>query len=410
MAFCVVAVACEKVDVPSEEDGSVENELVSLQDVAIMLSGVELGADRVTEVHDAVLSSFSNGYDEEYMLSDLLTDPGSGVGKERLKGSLRGDSSPMSYGRPLRDLFTNWCDSLARQGTKSVPRTKAGISAQDYLDYLQQSDMQIYWPDCDRWDGIRMPVITFAPEDGSATSNVGYYLDDNGNIVETLVDEQMVQNRPVWVINRNDDSSFTTLDIMKKNEPDWKEGGRIVVTPSSGKFGSSGYGSGTKATSSSSGRMLVLKSFKMLRQYDGWLRGASEFFVKMGAIDSFSASTEAELKLYDPQITDFMVVVRRRELGEEKQLGAILVTDWTDQLDDSAFMVIEDDGGTQTSWKCSGTVKIASKSYGFDVTLPLRSYDDIVWRGKLSRKYLTSAESVTGRFGDTEICFATEEY
>ena len=44
----------------------------------------------------------------------------------------------------------------------------------------------------------------------------------------------------------------------------------------------------------------------MRRNYDCWFAGASEFFFKVGSVEGFSASTEAELKLYNPQITDFM--------------------------------------------------------------------------------------------------------
>ncbi len=45
---------------------------------------------------------------------------------------------------------------------------------------------------------------------------------------------------------------------------------------------------------------------------------------------------------------------------------------WTPQLEECVLLMIEDDGGKQTSWKASGLVKIKSKSYGFEVELPFR--------------------------------------
>ena len=71
-------------------------------------------------------------------------------------------------------------------------------------------------------------------------------------------------------------------------------------------------------------------------------------------------------------------------------------------------LVVEDDGGSMTSWKCSAMVKFNSKSYGIELDLPFRRYDDIVWRGQLSNYYLTKYSGQRSRFGDVEISFAFE--
>ena len=54
--------------------------LFSLSDVARILSGLPLQSGHLAEVHDAVSASSGNGYDEEYLLSDLFNAPGAGVG------------------------------------------------------------------------------------------------------------------------------------------------------------------------------------------------------------------------------------------------------------------------------------------------------------------------------------------
>lgn len=159
----------------------------------------------------------------------------------------------------------------------------------------------------------------------------------------------------------------------------------------------------TKAISSV--KTLILKDFTMKRHYDSWLAGGSEFFIKAGSVNDFVASTEAELQLYLPAVTDFMVVVKRKQLGQALPFNTVLVSDWTPQLAQIAFMIVEDDGGSLAQWKCSAVVKIASKSYGFDISLPFNTRDDIVWRGQLSRRYIEATDKISGHFGDVDISF-----
>jgi len=104
-----------------------------------------------------------------------------------------------------------------------------------------------------------------------------------------------------------------------------------------------------------------------------------------------------------------MVVVRRSQVGTAIPFNAVLVSEWSDQLEKCAFMIHEDDGGTRTTWKCGGSVKIKTKSYGFDVEIPLNVRDDIVWRGCLSHSYIERYGDKTGHFGDVDIEFSIVE-
>lgn len=101
-----------------------------------------------------------------------------------------------------------------------------------------------------------------------------------------------------------------------------------------------------------------------------------------------------------------MLVVKRNQVGQRIPMNIMLVSQWTDQLDNIAFLLTEDDGGTRTEWKCSAVVKVKSKSYGFDVSLPFNSRDDIVWRGELSARYLEKYDGITSRFGDVDLTFS----
>ena len=371
--------ACEPLDDDLHTHTQTKASAISLEEVAQLLSSVPIGTQQMGEVQDAATSSAGNGYDEEYRMQDLFLAPGTGVGEET-DATKAGER----YETPLRELLS--------RAVRDRFATKAGdgAEAEAFLDSLSGSDVQIYWPYLENWDQESLPVITFDPGD-QALQNVGYELRSDGSVEKVMVDEAMAQERPVWVVNYNADARHRTLEMLRREDPSWGQGGGdIVVRPG-----------GTKAEADI--KTLILRSFKAKRQYDSWFCGGAEFFIKVGAVEDFNATTEAELRLYQPSITDFMVVVRRKQVGETLKLNTLLVGEWTPQLDNCALMIVEDDGGTRTSWKCSVTGKYNSKQYGFEIDLPLNSRDDIVWRGSLSRAAIEKYSGKVSPFGDVEV-------
>ena len=385
-------VSCERLDDDIEKHvGKEDSVAVGLDQVAQMLSVLPIGQAHLDEVHNAACASSANGYDEEYMMSDLFTLPGKGVGDIPTRVA-------QMEGETLRDLI--------EEHVRNQVMTKSGLAgvydADEYLEALTKSDIQIYWPFSETWDGETMPVITYDPEDGSDV-NIGYRLcvEDDGSrrVEEVIVDEEMATRVPVWVVNRNSDAGYTTLEVLRREDPNWGEGGGdIIIKPS------------TKVNAESPSKALRLKSFTMLRNYDVWFAGGSEFLIKVGSVDDFTASTEAELKLYNPKVTDLMMVVQRSHEGITRSVNAILISEWNPQMTHCALMISEDDGGTWESWKCSALVKIASKSFGVEITLPIRSYDDMVWRGQLSSRWLEVNNDISSRFGDVNLTFEVLEY
>lgn len=416
IGLSVIASSCEKIDHSGEKQTSQDTPWVSQEAVAMILSKLPLGSGQVGEVHDAVSASSDNGYDEEYTMSDLFREPGSGVGDAETR-ALGLKTEVLSYHSPLKDLISSYILENGVPATKSSPGIPVrsgdegyssgneGFTPEDYLKALQSSDIQIYWPYSENWDGKTGPIITFDPEDGSSV-NVGYRRRPDGTIETLMVDESLAQSNPVWVVNRNDDSYYESLEMLRRQDPDWgSTGGEIIIGKKSPRPTLACAPSATAPASLSKVKTLILKNIKVLRNFDPWFAGASEFFIKCGAVEDFTASTEAEMRLYTPQVTDFMIVVKRKEVGVEKPFNAVLVSDWTDQLESIAFMAAEDDGGTRTEWKCSGYVKIKSKSYGYEISLPLNVRDDIVWRGQLSSSYLDKYNNTEARFGDVILTF-----
>ncbi len=405
--FCIVSalmfifmnlpVSCEIVDNdPDRHADRRDSTFVGLGEVAEILASVPLHTTHISEVHDAVTSSSGNGYDEEYTMKHLFEMPGTGVGDAETKGG-------RAYDEPLRDLIEDYVYSgcVTRSGDAAIH------DPDDFLEALTGSDIQIYWPFSEEWDGETLPIITFDPEDGSEV-NIGYRLteDDDGfrHVEEVVVDEETAEGNPVWVVNRNSDAGFTSLEMLRREDPEWGEGGgNIIVRPSGIPETKSGETS----------KCLVLKEFTMNRNFDSWFRGASEFFVKLGYLPEFTASTEAELKLFNPHVTDFMIVVKRNQVGKPQKFNAVLMSDWYDHKDADdacAFMITEDDGGSRDTWSTKAKVFIAGKSYGVEISIPFNENDDIVWRGMLTRNWLEKCHGDPWTFGGVDLTFDLMEY
>ena len=210
--------ACEKVDTTVKEYDPVA---VPLEDVARILAALPVGSEQWNEVHAAVQASTGNGYDSEYTLKNLFTRPGTGVG-----AAPEAKAAGNDYAKPLREWIGDYVQNLfaATKASETGEVSRSGYnSAQEYLNALTESDIQIYWPFEDRWDGSEPPVITFDPDDGSS-KNVGY-LRENGIVREILVDENTALERPVWVVNRNDDAAYKTLEVLRRENPDWGQEG-----------------------------------------------------------------------------------------------------------------------------------------------------------------------------------------
>lgn len=177
--FAALAFGCDKAHLsPVEEpEDPARAPAVLLEDVARVLARVPLESEQLEEVYDATYASSANGYDEEYRMRELFSEPGSGVGGGE---STKADG----YRKPLRELIREV--ALA---------TKAAGSLEDpdaWLEALSASDIQIYWPFSESWNGDAFPVITFDPG-GDAPQNEGYAVGPDGKVTKVLVTEQMAR-------------------------------------------------------------------------------------------------------------------------------------------------------------------------------------------------------------------------
>ena len=196
LALALMTISCEPVDGPWNAQST---QKIRLSDVAVLLSEIPIGKELIGEVYDAVSISAGNGYDEEYTMQDLFRDPGSGVGEHAVKGRTvcaPTRSGPVEYSLPLRDMLRSALEGRAATRSMDINLSDNILgdrTVDDFLDLLQDSDIQIYWPYAEEWDWETLPVISFDPEDGSEV-NVGYELFVEGGVVtrrEVVVTEKM---------------------------------------------------------------------------------------------------------------------------------------------------------------------------------------------------------------------------
>ena len=68
-------------------------------------------------------------------------------------------------------------------------------------------------------------------------------------------------------------------------------------------------------------------------------------------------------------------------------------------------LLLEDDGGTRTSWKVDASVKYQSKGYGVTLEIPYNQRDDIIWRGSLTNQYFKKYAGEVIHFGGVDVTF-----
>lgn len=401
-AVCALAItSCNKAEKDDADPiATTTQELLSKSGVAQMLASLPIEADHISEVWGAVSSSEANGYDEEYMMCDLLSSPGAGVGDSPESRA----ATRAQYSRSLRDLIAGYLSEQAAAITREGS-TKASDAAlvQQWLADLSSSGLQIYWPYSSDWDGETTPLVTFDPGYGASDNYAWEIAWEDGAykaMRQVYVDEAVAASRPVWVINSNDDSGFTPLELFSRAAVSQKKAG---VSTKKGLFDFD-----DDPDPETPRRNLFIKDFTMLRNYDSWFAGASEFFIQTGSVTADYGESEVNPGSFNPEITQLMIVVKRRQVGLKIPYEAMLLSNFPDELSEIALLITESDGGTRTTWKASAKVMIKSKSYGVDMEFPLYSNDDMVWRGPLSMDYLRKLGSDEGRFGDVRITFKVE--
>ncbi len=347
------------------------------KNLALLLTSLPMTGESYQEVFDAVSVANDNGLEEAYYFSEILTD----TPEENKIATLR---SASLKGKGLGQLIK---ETLS----KEAELRSGGIGAGAVLDAdkIANSNLQIYWPYAEDWDGSTPPVITFAPEDEDQDWNYAYKR--NGERIDTIiVDEEYMMNNPVWIVNTSDrkyedlpafskgeNVANNTLYVQRKSTPAVKETRNGVSVPV---------------------YTVRLGRFMSSKQYDKVWSGGSEFVVQMGYIEHFKLENAENLSSLDPRITHAKVSRSRKDIRKRRwaDLNSLLISDWHPKSSEAAFMIHEEDQGGNDHFEITVTAKVGPVSISAPIKIPHKSGDDLVYKNVISRNFILSTNNKQG--------------
>lgn len=382
-AIFIMAIAfssCEKdyvTDVTQNEQFAEKNIRESigtsdLSSIASILSHISINNDICKEVHEAVSSATDNGLDESYYFQEILKEGNNKIATR--------SGNPSSLGTLIKNYFAN-------------PITRSADADAINLDLLAKSDIQIYWPYSEDWDGKTLPAITYAPEDEDQEWNYAYK--KNGDKIDTIiVNEEYMEKNPVWIINKSDISYEDLPNLSLKQNV---KNNVLFLSETNENKNIDNLPYITRATGEPV-YTVYLGQFMAEKQYDKIWSGGSEFAIQMGAIENMQIESIEQLKSANPQVTYLRITRSRKDIKKKRwiTLNSVLSSDWYPNENNAAFMIHEEDQGKNINWEADLSIKIKGKDFGFKAKLPFGSHDDLVYRTVYKRTFVFSTNNKEG--------------
>lgn len=371
LSLCLFA--CSNTDEPmTTQSTSVGSDNIVYDDskaIADLMTSIPLTEEIVNEVFSAVTNGIENGIEESYYFADVLS--------ESAKSATRSTNSESKLGTEIRRIL-------------NTTRSNSSIDN----DILELGDYQIYWPYSEDWDGKTKPVITFVPEDNSQLWNYGFKQTDNG--IETIiVDEEYMENNPVWIINKAD-IPYDELPNFNNNE--FSKGG-IYYCPEKALTSAQNTTSGNETRAAGTPVYTVyLGKFMSDKNYDSVWNGGSEFAIQMGAIENMVITSQEQLKSVDPSVTYIRITRSRKDIKNKrwKESNSVLSSDWHQNENNAGFCIYEEDQGGTKYWEMSLSTKIKGIDIPFTLKMPYGSGDDLIYKVVYSRNFMFSTNNSDG--------------
>lgn len=365
-------IGCNKGQLENTESLSTEtvNE-EQLNEIAKIFASIQVGAEDLSTVFSSVQAASKYGLDEEMYLSELWIQP------NQTKVSV-----DISNGIALRNKLEQYISST----TKSP--NDAFKNPESLLQLLQSGNVEIYWPYSDYWDGYSLPVITYLQELDDNNCAIAYNGIDTDQMKQILVSEEYAKEHPVWVIT---EPEIRYEDLPNFNNGETKAGDvtYLSVTPA------------TKADSNDGNAEHLywgLSGIICRKQYDSWLRGASDFKFVVAYPQGSTAN------YVTGATTEFSVKVKRSYIDEKNPTEYTLTNralnqDWTETQITNYLCIYEvDTNSSKNSVEVSVTVKAAIpdslKQYLQEVSavakFTIGKKDEEIGKEVMARSYILS--------------------
>lgn len=315
---------------------------------------IQLNQTIVEEVAEMVSKSLHNGFDECFFLREMYEKP------SNVKISIPNGVPALKKG--LENYFASNPEHINRNGE----------------DYLSHSNLVIYWPYYDMWDGKTLPTITFMPDNCEKEWNYGYKasVTTNNNVVKeiVIVDEEYAQNNPVWIIK---ESEFNYESLPNFNIGEYEKNGVFFSVPETKSYPDTIH-------------IWKMASAQVTKQYDSFFQGSSNLAITVtypvftGVVNDYSliytAFTRSE--------------IRQRIM---KPVNLMLNTDWIPQELSNGLFVVETDGGETETDSITTQFKDPETGLEFDYTTSIsyKDEDDKIGKIVYKRSYVFSSQGQT---------------
>lgn len=262
-----------------------------------ILKELYFDSDLCKEVHSSIQREVFEGNDENVMLKKMVTS-----------NSIKTNSPSV-----LKDRLTFFAKS-----SRGLEESKYANLLKD----IENSNIEIYWPYSENWDGKELPTIVIAPDDEDVEVCDGWVISESNGRMQLSslkVDERYAMCHPVWVIKEN-------LRPQEVNT----FGSLININNLA-----------TRSTGSNPVYPWKLTRMKVTHQYDTWIAGGSEIVINV-VYPPLTGTVAATNRL--------RIVFTRKEINDEtwKTLtNQFLNTNWTpDQINNFLHISEADDGGS----------------------------------------------------------------
>ena len=279
---------------------------VNIQTVAKLMSCVELDETIVDEVKAGIDRSFKYGLGYNFRFNDILRPK-----ESKLIRTLKINQN-LAY--ELRNVYAKL------QGVQ-----KENLSSNDFFTFLANSNIIIRWPYAESWNGVDVPIIGVASEDGNSLYKPKQNIDGTFTFDTLYVDEEFVQENPIWVIT---ESCYSNDEL-----PDFENG---EFVNKNGTYFYSRYAAEkmNKGAVPASYKGLYIAEMEFHRHYEGGLNGTGEFeFYWLSVPNGVGKCTNIMNFSSDGQIDKVL------------QVNKLIRSDWPKVEVDNGLVILEKDGG-----------------------------------------------------------------
>ena len=158
---------------------------VGIQEVAELMSVVDIDDAIMQEVKTGVERSVKYGMGETFRFNDIL--------KPEESKLIRTMKVTHSLSNELRKAYSS---------IKSAEKIK--LADVEFFTELANGNLMIRWPYFQNWNGMDKPIIGFASEDGYTLYKPVQQKDGTFFVEEKKVTDEYIKENPIWVIAESD--------------------------------------------------------------------------------------------------------------------------------------------------------------------------------------------------------------